>query len=186
MRVIQLYVLSSLAAFIGSHRSNLLAAHVGGKLKVDFGKVKLLRAACAPDLLDCILTVLAEFGVDGSKWFGFGSDGASVMTGPSNGVAALARNSVNPYMLNFHCAAHRVALSSGVLRDIPCFKELESVVAALYAYMARSPKRCNSLKFYQHACGLPQLKVLQAHEVGLPLCLLMAQLLTGSFCRSDG
>lgn len=132
---------------------------------MDFGKVKLLNGACAPDLLNCILKVLEELGVEGSKWFGLGSDGASVMTGPSNGVAALARNSVNPYMLNFHCATHRVALSSGVLRDIPAFKRLESVVAALYAYMARSPKRCNALKFYQHACGLPQLKVLQAHEV---------------------
>lgn len=132
---------------------------------MDFGKVKLLQAACAPDLLECIIQVLQELGVDGTKWLGFGSDGASVMTGPANGVAALARNTVNPYMLNFHCAAHRVALSSGVLRDIPAFKQLESTVAALYAYMSRSPKRCQSLKFYQQTCALPQLKVLQAHEV---------------------
>ena len=42
---------------------------------------------------------------------GFGSDGASVMTGHDSGVGAVIKCS-NPYLISIHCFAHRLALTS--------------------------------------------------------------------------
>ena len=42
---------------------------------------------------------------------GFGSDGASVMTGHDSGVAAVMKCS-NPYLISIHCFAHRLAPTS--------------------------------------------------------------------------
>jgi hypothetical protein len=50
----------------------------------------------ARSLFTVILNVLEDYGVSSNKCLGFGSDGASVMTGRENGVAALLKR-VNPY-----------------------------------------------------------------------------------------
>ena len=52
-----------------------------------------------------------DYGVKINKWFGFGYDGASVMTGRENGVAAILKKE-NPYLIEIRCAAHRLALAS--------------------------------------------------------------------------
>ena len=41
---------------------------------------------------------------------GFGSDGASVMTGRKNGVSALFRKEIKN-LVSVHCICHRLALS---------------------------------------------------------------------------
>lgn len=43
---------------------------------------------------------------------GFGSDGASCMTGVRIGAATLL-GKLNPYLLATHCVAHRGALAAG-------------------------------------------------------------------------
>ena len=59
--------------------------------------------------LHCLNSVAKE--ISSSKIIGFASDGASVMVGKENGVAARLRKE-NPFMLNIHCIAHRLALAS--------------------------------------------------------------------------
>ena len=77
-----------------------------------------LSAECITDpsgpnaevLTESILGVLKEFDLNINKMKSFVSDGASVMTGVHNGVAARLKR-VNNMMLNFHCICHRLALA---------------------------------------------------------------------------
>jgi len=63
-------------------------------------------------IYELILTSLNQWGLDLDKFVGFGSDGASVMTGIRNGVAARLKDKVNPFILSIHCVAHRTNLAS--------------------------------------------------------------------------
>lgn len=46
-----------------------------------------------------------------NKLAGFGSDGASVMTGRHAGVSARLRDSI-PSLVSVHCVAHKLALAA--------------------------------------------------------------------------
>ena len=61
-------------------------------------------------LTESILGVLKEFDLNINKMKSFVSDGASVMSGIHNGVAATLKR-VNNVMLNFHCICHRLVLA---------------------------------------------------------------------------
>ena len=60
-------------------------------------------------LTESILGILKEFGSNINNMKSFVSDGASVMTGIHNGVAAKLKQ-VNNVMLNLHCICHVLAL----------------------------------------------------------------------------
>ena len=64
----------------------------------------------ASTLYDTLRKVLDEFGVPVHKVLGFGSDGASVMTGRTNGVAARLKQD-NPHTVTVHCICHHLALA---------------------------------------------------------------------------
>lgn len=73
-------------------------------------KMKQIMDGTASTLYSTLLAVLEDFGVDVSKVLGFGSDGASVMTGRENGVAArLKRDS--PHAVAVRCICHRLYLA---------------------------------------------------------------------------
>ena len=66
-----------------------------------------------------MVEVLREFGVETRKVMGFGSDGASVMVGKTNGVAAKLLTD-NPHSVAIHCCCHRLHLSvSNVCQEMP-------------------------------------------------------------------
>ena len=46
----------------------------------------------------------------------FGSDGASVMTGVRSGISTRLKAD-NPYIVNIHCVAHRLALAAAQASD---------------------------------------------------------------------
>ena len=74
----------------------------------------------------------------------FVSDGASVMTGIHNGVAARLKR-VNNMMLNFHCICHRLALAccdSG--NETEYIKEVEGIFTQIWKFFEYSPKRFNN------------------------------------------
>ena len=60
--------------------------------------------------IDHILDTLKECDLEVRNLKSFVSDGASVMTGEHNGVAARLKR-VNKVLLNFHCICHRLALA---------------------------------------------------------------------------
>lgn len=74
---------------------------------------------------------------------GFGSDGASVMTGKNNGVIKLLGDIVGRQLYGIHCLAHKLHLVTGhAMRDNPKFKDFEQFVNELYVfYGSHSHKR---------------------------------------------
>lgn len=50
------------------------------------------------------------------KLIGMASDGASVMVGLQNGVAAKLRSDIAPRLINTHCYAHCVQVCSQLMR----------------------------------------------------------------------
>lgn len=63
-----------------------------------------------------------EAGIDIKKTMALGSDGASTMTGNRNGVGVQLRRK-NPHMLQFQCAAHKLALCTSQAAEIALLKK---------------------------------------------------------------
>jgi len=83
-------------------------------------------------------------------FYGFTSDGASVMLGCDNGVAAILKQEVNPLILNIHCVAHRIELAA--IHSVKVgseLKEHEKTINEVAAFFHCSPKRLGML---QKAC----------------------------------
>lgn len=71
----------------------------------------------------------------------FTSDGASVMLGKCNGVAAILRQSI-PHMLEQHCVAHREDLAiDDAWKEIPLIKDIETLIRTVYTLFSRSSIR---------------------------------------------
>ena len=66
----------------------------------------------ANGIVGCIKNLLASYDAPVEKCFGLSSDGASVMTGKDNGVAAILKRTHCPHMISVHCVAHRLALAT--------------------------------------------------------------------------
>ena len=84
-----------------------------GMAKTEFLATKCIddpRGANAEVITDHILDTLKECHLELRNLKSFVSDGASVMTGEHNGVAARLKR-VYQVLLNFHCMRHRSALA---------------------------------------------------------------------------
>ncbi|KAL3690756.1 hypothetical protein R1sor_004407 [Riccia sorocarpa] len=82
-----------------------------GVVKVVFLGLVHVTDKTASGLTENIRLKLTSWGLDSTRLVSFGSDGASVMVGKDSGVATRLKNSVNPYLLNVHCIAHRTNLA---------------------------------------------------------------------------
>lgn len=72
---------------------------------------------------------------------GLATDGASVMIGKHNGVAAKLKE-VNPVLLNVHCICHKLALAcTDTNTEIQYIKKVEETLRQLWKYFEHSPKR---------------------------------------------
>ena len=84
---------------------------------------------------------LATCNLDISKLMGLSTDGASVMVGKNNGVAAKLRQR-NSKLLNMHCVCHRLALAcTDTCQELKYIWEVEAVLRQLWYYFHNSPKR---------------------------------------------
>ena len=81
----------------------------GGEALVKYVGLIAVPNTDAESIFEAVVEFVTENGVEIGKVAGFCSDGASVMTGWKNAVAARLKK-VNPYMLPIHCIAHRLAL----------------------------------------------------------------------------
>ena len=103
--------------------------------------------------------------MDEKKVVGFGSDGASVMTGKNNGVAARLKR-VNPFLISIHCKAHKLALcTSQASTGIQFLSTFKETLTALYRYFQKSSLQTHQLKEFQEIFQQPQLKVEEFHEI---------------------
>ena len=110
---------------------------------------------------------LERKGLNLSKCFGFGSDGASVMTGRRSGVATRVKER-SPHCVNIHCMAHRLNLcSSQASKDVPYFKTFERTCTDLFYYFggSKSGNRKCELEEIQKVLDDPQVKIKECHEI---------------------
>ncbi|XP_021373041.1 zinc finger protein 862-like [Mizuhopecten yessoensis] len=123
-------------------------------------------SATAEILFNYIVNFLESKKIPLSKIIGFGSDGASVMTGSKSGVATRLRQ-VCPHLINIHCMAHRFNLcTSQASRKIPYLKDsFEKTFKDLYYFFEKSANRVAELKEIQKVFESPQLKVKEVHEI---------------------
>ncbi|KAK3266037.1 hypothetical protein CYMTET_25316 [Cymbomonas tetramitiformis] len=118
-----------------------------------FWGMKALDQANAATITAVILDTLGSAGLSLDQLFAFGSDGASVMTGCENGVSARLRE-VMPYLLSFHCLAHKLSLCcNDAGSDIPFFQSFDSTLHAISSYFTRSAKRSDRFTKIQKELG---------------------------------
>jgi hypothetical protein len=112
-----------------------------------------------------LVEVLEDRGLSMHKLVGFGSDGASVMTGEQTGVGARLKHG-NPYITTMHCIAHRAALAAqDVFGSVEYAKWVDSVLGRVYAYFSRSGPRLQALAEVQQSMDLPELRIPAVHAV---------------------
>ena len=113
-------------------------------------------SANARAISELVLKSFVVSDVPFSRVTGFLSDGASVMLGKNNGVAARLLDH-NPKLINIHCVCHKLALAcSGSDSEIQCIKQIQETLSGLWKYLENSPKRmviCLKVQEYLTAKG---------------------------------
>lgn len=99
-------------------------------------------ASCNSEAItELVKKELSASGLDICKLMGLSTDGANVMVGKTNGVAAKLRQS-NDKLLNLHCVCHRLALAcTDSCEELKFIKEVEDVLRQLWYYFHNSPKK---------------------------------------------
>ncbi|VDI74940.1 Hypothetical predicted protein [Mytilus galloprovincialis] len=136
-----------------------------GELKISYTKLLNLSSGTAVSITAHIIAYLKSFGVDLSKIFGMGSDGASVMIGKHGGVSQLLKDT-SPHLVEVHCVAHRLALACvDTAKEIPDIQFLESIVSTVYSYYKHSPTNLAELRSWQLIIDDPLFNPLDIHKV---------------------
>ena len=124
-----------------------------GELRVEFCANISIADGKADTLYNSILNWLQEVGVGINKVSGFGSDGASVMTGRLNGVGVKLKAD-NPKIIHIWCAAHRLALASyWAAKHVPYLAIVNEMLIAIYNFYQYSACRYNKVRELQKILG---------------------------------
>lgn len=118
-----------------------------GEPACKYFKILKLKGATATEITEALVKCLADAGLL-SKVVCFGSDGASVMTGKDNGVAAMLRADERVFkcLLAFHCICHNLALGANeAAEQVPYCAVVDSFVKSIYNLFAHSAKRQDEL-----------------------------------------
>ena len=103
--------------------------------------VEMSTSANAVTIVNVITEELKSDKLDINKLSSFASDGASVMTGSRNGVAAKLREQV-PNLINIHCICHRLALACNDTNDtVKSISQVEIVIRQLWNFFENSAAR---------------------------------------------
>lgn len=101
----------------------------------------LMEDAASPNaktITDNIKEELVKDDLDVQKFLSLASDGASVMVGKNNGVAALLKRE-NPRLVNVHCICHRLALACGDSNnEVEYMLTIERLLVQLYKWLENS------------------------------------------------
>ena len=113
------------------------------EVKTDFlaDILKSSTSANAETIKSVVVRRLSDCDLDINKLSGLSTDGASVMVGKENGVAAKLKREAK-MLLNVHCICHRLALACGDANDhISYIKTVEKVLIRLWSFFHNSGKR---------------------------------------------
>ena len=112
------------------------------EVKTDFLAVNDIlessSSANAETIKSVVVKQLSDCDLDINKLTGLSTDGASVMVGKENGVAAKLKREAK-MLLNVHCICHRLALACGDANDhISYIKPVEKVLIQLWSFFHNS------------------------------------------------
>ena len=106
--------------------------------KTVFGGIIQLTACTAHDIVQAITQFYSKHGLDLQRMVMLTSDGASVMLGKHNGVAAFLKRQI-PHLTEQHCVAHREDLGiDDAWKDVPLMRDVETLLRTVYSTFSRS------------------------------------------------
>jgi len=131
-----------------------------GKPVVSFLNVDQIVDGSADTIMSSMTSTLEQFGLSWQRVMGFASDGASVMTGSKNGVAAQIMRQ-NDAVIATHCLAHKLALAAAQSCDnITYLKHtFKDALSSIFYYFNNSPVRYERLKALQQLTSDPLLRL---------------------------
>ncbi len=105
-------------------------------------------------------------GIKAQKIVGFGSDGASIMTGKKNGVATRMQD-ISPHCVAVHCFAHRLNLCTEKAANNVEYigKTFNKILTDLFYYFRKSTARILELQELQRIFDDPQVTMKEVHEI---------------------
>ncbi|KAL0161425.1 hypothetical protein M9458_045150, partial [Cirrhinus mrigala] len=114
--------------------------------KTVFGGIIQLTACTAQDIVQAITQFYTKHELDMQRMVMLTSDGASVMLGKHNGVAALLKRQI-PHLTEQHCVAHREDLGiDDAWKDIPLMRDVETLLRTVYSTFSRSTVKRGKLE----------------------------------------
>ena len=123
-----------------------------------------IRYGTAEFIAESIFDYLSKSALDLRKLAGGACDGASVMTGPLNGVVAQIKVKV-PQFLATHCVAHRLSLAAvNACVGSSLVSHFQALINQIYSFFSRSSVHTQNLKEIEKAVNDPQLKMSRATE----------------------
>ena len=133
-----------------------------GKPCTQFLTITELPNGTAETVEKYLLRYLESKTIPLSCMVGFGSDGAAVMTGRHNGVAARLKNR-QPLLTSIHCIAHRLALAAVQSGESVKYisDTFKPTLRQLFYFYENSPVRMSGLKAIEQLLHIPQLKLKQ-------------------------
>ena len=138
---------------------------VGGVVSIAFINIQDIPDGTADTIVQAILSYLSFKSVDIDKLRGFASDGASVMVGRHNGVAAQLKN-CSPSLITIHCVNHRLALAASHAADnIPYLQRFKSHLHNLFSFYQNSPVRLAGLHAIEAILDDPRIILREAKDV---------------------
>ncbi|KAJ3582515.1 hypothetical protein NHX12_000529 [Muraenolepis orangiensis] len=106
--------------------------------KTVFGGIIQLTACTARDIVQAITQFYSKHGLDLQRMVMLTSDGATVMLGKHNGVAALLKRQI-PHLTEQHCVAHREDLGiDDAWKNVPMMRDVETLLRTVYSTFSRS------------------------------------------------
>lgn len=106
------------------------------------------ESTCSADLYQFVISQMKDNNIYGDmgKLVGFGSDGASNMTGVKHGLVTLIKQDY-PGVVGIHCLGHRLELAfKDALKKDKTFDKLVTLLLGIYYFFKNSPAQRKKLK----------------------------------------
>ena len=107
---------------------------------------KVIAAGDASTILSKLEEILKIYGIDLVQVVSLGTDGASVMVGKKNGLGVKLKEAGSKFLIQTHCAAHRLNLaSSDAAKTTEYLKDYNRLITSLHSFYVHSSNKYDNL-----------------------------------------